>query len=173
VEDDVLLQGDRAGTERSSADASRISFGLIKARSRNHGLITIMKFIIILLIVATFGSVVFLTACNKSGGSSMQADVDAAIARGEHQFIGVMEGSGKINYPQVPGVPEWYFQVTGMRVRTVKPETREAELAYMKSYNEALYNTLKAQGKFDITEEKIATVKAFLDKKYTPPNKNP
>jgi hypothetical protein len=34
----------------------------------------------------------------------------------------------------------------------------------MKSYNDALYQTLKAQGKFHIIEENIARVKANLDK---------
>ena len=34
----------------------------------------------------------------------------------------------------------------------------------MKSYNDALYQTLKAQGKFHIIEENVARVKANLDK---------
>ena len=34
----------------------------------------------------------------------------------------------------------------------------------MKSYNDALYQTLKAQGKFHVIEENIARVKANLDK---------
>ena len=76
-----------------------------------------------------------------------------------------MEADGKISYPQVPGVPGWYFGVRQIRIRTVKPQTKDAELACRKSYNETLYWTLKAQGKFAITDEEIAKVKAFLDKK--------
>jgi hypothetical protein len=33
----------------------------------------------------------------------------------------------------------------------------------MKSYNDALYQTLKAQGKFHVIEENIARVKTNLD----------
>ena len=126
-----------------------------------------MKPTIVILAAAVVSSVLFLVACKRSGSSSVQADVDAAIARGDYQFIGVIKSDGKITYPQVPGVPEWYFSVTGMRARTGRPETRDAELAYIKSYNDALYTTLKAQGKFPITEERIAKVKAILVKRQT------
>jgi hypothetical protein len=34
----------------------------------------------------------------------------------------------------------------------------------MKSYNDALYQTLKAQGKFKVIEDNIARVKANLEK---------
>ena len=45
-----------------------------------------------------------------------------------------------------------------------KSETYDADFAYMKSYNDALYKTLKAQGKFHVVEENITRVKANLDK---------
>jgi hypothetical protein len=130
-----------------------------------------MKLMIVILAAAVVASVPFLAACKPAGSSSVQAAVDAAVARGDYQLIGVLvESEGKITYPQVPGVPEWYFSVTGMRVRTVKPEARDAELTYMKSYNDALYTTLKAQGRFPITKEQIAKVKAVLVKRQTQPN---
>jgi hypothetical protein len=56
------------------------------------------------------------------------------------------------------------FETTGIRIRQTTPETREADASYMTSYNDALYRTLKAQGKFHVIEENIATIKANLDK---------
>jgi hypothetical protein len=38
----------------------------------------------------------------------------------------------------------------------------------MNSYNDALYQTLKAQGKFHIIEENVARVKANLAKQQQP-----
>jgi len=121
----------------------------------------VMKISIILLAVTVIASFVFLTACKKNG---IQTDVDAAIALEQYQFIALLDDKGKWTYPQVPGVPEWYFQTTGIIPRLTKSETYDADLAYMKSYNDALYNTLKGQGKFHVIEENIARVKANLDK---------
>jgi hypothetical protein len=120
-----------------------------------------MKITIILFAVAVVAFLVFLTACKKRG---VQADVDAAVAQEQYQFISLLDPAGKWTYPQVPGIPDWYFQTSGIRVVTTKPETKDADLAYMKSYNDALYQTLKAQGKFHIIEESVAKVKANLDK---------
>jgi hypothetical protein len=120
-----------------------------------------MKTTIITLIVAAVASVVFLTACQKRGP---QADAEAAVSRDEFQFIALLDPEGKWTYPQVPEVPDWYFQTTGIRMQQTKPETKEADVAYMTSYNDALYRTLKAQGKFHVIEENVAKVKANLDK---------
>jgi hypothetical protein len=120
-----------------------------------------MKTTIILLAVTVIASLVFLTACKKKG---VQADVDAAIAQEQYQFIALLDDKGKWTYPQVPEIPDWYFQTTGISIRQTKPETFDADVAYMKSYNDALYQTLKAQSKFHIIEESIAKVKANLDK---------
>ena len=117
-----------------------------------------MKLIFILLVVAGITVVVFLAA-RKRGG--IQADVNAAVAKGEYQFIALMDDA--IVYPQVPEVPDWYFRTTGIRIRHVKPETRETDYAYMTNYNAALYQALKAQDKFHIIEENIARVKTNLD----------
>jgi hypothetical protein len=120
-----------------------------------------MKTTIALLIALAIGSFVFLTACKKNG---VQADVDTAIAQEQYQFIALLDDKGKWTYPQVPEVPDWYFQTTGISMRLTKSDTYEADSAYMKSYNDALYQTLKAQGKFHVIEENIARVKANLDK---------
>ncbi len=119
-----------------------------------------MKIVNVLLALAAITSLVFFTACGKKG---VQADVDAAIAQGQYQFIALLDDKGKWTYPQVPEIPDWYFQTTGIRIRQPKPETFDADAAYMKSYNDALYQTLKAQGKFHFIEENIARVKANLD----------
>jgi hypothetical protein len=111
--------------------------------------------------ITAIASLVFLSACKKKG---VQADVDAAITQGQYQFVALLDDKGKWTYPQVPEVPDWYFQTTGISIRQTKPETIDADLAYMKSYNDALYQTLKAQGKFHIIEENIARVKTNLDK---------
>jgi len=120
-----------------------------------------MKIAIILLVVTVIASFLFLTACKKNG---VQTDVDGAIAQEQYQFIALLDDKGKWTYPQVPEVPDWYFQTTGIIPRMTKSETYDADFAYMKSYNDALYKTLKAQGKFHIIEENIARVKANLDK---------
>lgn len=120
-----------------------------------------MKIILILLAVAVVAVIAFLTACKKQG---VQADVDAAVAQGQYQFIALLDPAGKWTYPQVPDIPDWYFHTTGIRMVMTKPETEDSDLAYMKSYNDALYQTLKAQGKFKMIEENVARVKANLDK---------
>jgi len=120
-----------------------------------------MKITIVLLASTVIASLVFLTACKKKG---VQADVDTAIAQEQYQFIALLDDKGKWTYPQVPEIPDWYFQTTGISPRLTKSETYEADLAYMKSYNDALYQTLKAQGKFHVIQENIAKVKANLEK---------
>jgi len=120
-----------------------------------------MKITSVLFAVAALASLVFLTACKKRG---VQADVDDAVAEEQYQFIALLDSAGKWTYPQVPGIPDWYFQTTGILPVMTKPERKDADLAYMKSYNDALYQTLKAQGKFRIIEENVAKVKANLDK---------
>ena len=120
-----------------------------------------MKITIVLLASTVIASLVFLTACKKKG---VQADVDTAIAQEQYQFIALLDDKGKWTYPQVPEIPDWYFQTTGISPRLTKSETFEADLAYMKSYNDALYQTLKAQGKFHVIQENIAKVKANLEK---------
>ena len=120
-----------------------------------------MKITIILLAITAVGFVVFITACKKRG---VQADVDAAVAQEQYQFIALLDPEGKWTRPSFPDIPAWYFETTGIRIQQTKPETKEADLAYMKSYNDALYQTLKAQGKFHVIEENIARVKANLDK---------
>ncbi len=86
------------------------------------------------------------------------------MARGDYQFIALLDQEGKWTRPQVPEIPAWYFETTGIRIQPTTPETKDTDLVYMKSYNDALYQTLKAQGKFHIIEENIARVKANLDK---------
>jgi hypothetical protein len=120
-----------------------------------------VKITIIFLAIAAVASLVFLVGCKKN---SVQAEVDAAIAQGQHQFIALLDDQGKLTYPQVPEIPDWYFQTTGISVHQTKPETYDADLTHMKNYNDALYQALKAQGKFHLVEENIARVKANLDK---------
>jgi hypothetical protein len=119
-----------------------------------------MKPTIIILAVALVGVIVFLVACKKRGP---QADAEAAVARGEYQFIALLDPDGKWTRPEVPGIPAWYFETTGIRIQQTKPETLAADAAYMKNYNDALAQTLKAQGKFHVIEENVARVKTNLD----------
>ena len=120
-----------------------------------------MKPAIIILLVAVVGIVVFLVGCKKRGP---QADAEAAVARGECQFIALLDSEGKWTRPEVPGIPAWYFETTGIHMQQTKPETMAADAAYMKSYNEALTQALKAQGKFHIIEENVVRVKQNRDK---------
>jgi hypothetical protein len=120
-----------------------------------------MKITIAILVLTGIVSLVILTACRKQG---VQADVDAAIANDQYQFIALLDQQGKWTYPQVPEIPDWYFQTTGISIRQTTPATFDADIAYMKSYNDALYQTLKAQGKFKVIEDNIARVKANLEK---------
>jgi hypothetical protein len=116
----------------------------------------------VILVVVVVAIATFLVGCRKRGP---QADAEAAVARGQYQFIALLDPDGKWIYPQVPGIPDWYFQTTGIRVRQTKSETREIDIAYMKSYNDALMQSLKARGKFHLVEENVARVKANLDKR--------
>lgn len=120
-----------------------------------------MKPTYILLILAVVAAVVFLASRKKNG---IQNDVDEAVAQENYQFIALLDKNGKWTYPRVPGIPDWYFQTTGIRIRQTKPETTEADTTYMKNYNDALYKTLKAQDKFHVIEESVAKIKANLDK---------
>jgi hypothetical protein len=120
-----------------------------------------MRFTIIILMILVVACIVFLTACKKRGP---EADAEGAVARGEYQFIALLDSDGNWTRPQVPEIPAWYFETTGIRIQQTKPETKEADVVYMKSYNDALYQTLKAQGKFHVIEENIARVKANLEK---------
>lgn len=117
--------------------------------------------IILILVVAVVGMAVFLVARKKR---SPQADAAAAVVRGDFQFIALLDSDGKWTYPQVAGIPDWYFKTTGIRMQQTRPETKEADVAYMKSYNDALTQMLKAQSKFHVIEGNIARVKANLDK---------
>lgn len=117
---------------------------------------------ILFLVAASIVVVIAFFATRRKGG--IHADVDTTVAQGQFQFIALLDPAGKWTYPQVPGIPDWYFQTTGIRIVTTKPETKDADLVYMKSYNDALYQALKAQGKFHIIEENVARVKANLDK---------
>ena len=119
-----------------------------------------MKIAFALVCLGAIGALAFLIGCKKSG---VQAEVEKAVAQGQYQFIALLDSKGKFTYPQVNGIPDWYFQGTGIRVRTTTPDTHEAELANMKSYNETLEQTLRAQGKFHVIEENVAKVKANLD----------
>ena len=119
-----------------------------------------MKLAITLVIFCVIAAVVLLTACRKGGP---EGDAAAAVSRGEYQFIALSDPDGKWTRPQFPEVPAWYFETTGIRIQTTKPETKETDLAYMKSYNDALYKALKDQGKFHVIEENIARVRKNLD----------
>ena len=93
-----------------------------------------MKLTIILIIVCAIAAAL-LTACRKRGS---EADAAAAIDRGEYQFIALMDPDAKWTRPEFSDIPAWYFETTGIRIQTTKPETKEADLAYMKSYNGAI-----------------------------------
>lgn len=88
----------------------------------------------------------------------------AAVARGDFQFLALVHEDGTKTLPQVPDVPSWYFETTGVNLLNVRPESDAAKLAErMNTYNDALYQALKAQGKFHLIEENIARIKANLD----------
>ena len=120
-----------------------------------------MKLTLILLAVALVATIAFLVGCKKRGA---QGDAEAAVARAEYRFIALLDPEGKWTRPEVPGIPAWYFEITGIRIQQTKPETRETDIAYMKSYNDALTQTLKAQGKFHFIEENVVRMKTNLDK---------
>ena len=86
-----------------------------------------MKLTIILLAVALVATA-FLVGCRKQGA---QADAKGAVARGEYQFIALVDPEGKWTRPEVSGIPAWYFETRGIRVQQTKPETREADIIYM------------------------------------------
>ncbi len=97
-------------------------------------------------------------------GGTVQASVYAAIERGEHQFIALMEPGGDIIFPKVDGIPDWYLEVSGFAIQQTTTETKEADLEYMKKYNDTMYKTLKDEGKLDLIEKDIATVGKNLGK---------
>jgi hypothetical protein len=67
--------------------------------------------------------------------------------------------------PEVPGVPAWYFEITGTKRLNIPPKVMGPDvLQEIKVYNDALLREIKAQGKFHILEEDIARVKAELER---------
>lgn len=119
-----------------------------------------LKLTILLAAAAVVLCIFLFIACKKHGP---QADAVAALARGEYQFVALLDPEGKWTRPEVPEIPAGYFETTGTRVRQTTAETQDADVAYMTTYNEALYRGLKAQGKFHVIEENIARVKANLE----------
>ena len=120
-----------------------------------------MLLYIALVVVAllVIGFVVML----KLGGT-VQADVYVAIQKGEYQFIALMEPGGNMIYPKVEGIPDWYLEVSGFTIQQTTPDTKNADLAYMKEYNDTMCRTLKEEGKFELIEKEIATVGKNLGK---------
>jgi flagellar basal body-associated protein FliL len=124
-----------------------------------------MKTIAIIAVIAMAGCLLFLLARKKPVGDPMRRLATAAVARGDFQFMALLHEDGTKTLPEVPDIPAWYFETTGVNFLTVRPETQAPELALrMKSYNDALYQELKAQGKLHMIEENITRVKADHDK---------
>jgi hypothetical protein len=118
----------------------------------------VLAFIIVVVLLVV-GIVIMI---NLDG--SVQAEVYAAIEKDQYQFIALMEPDGPITFPKVEGIPDWYLEVSGFAIRQTTPETKEADLAYMKEYNETMYKTLKDSGRFHLVEKDIATVGKNLGK---------
>src|SRR5437762_2701268 len=98
-----------------------------------------MKPAIIIIGVAVLGCLVFLLVRKKPGADSMAKLAAAAVARGEFQFLALMHEDGTKTLPEVPGIPTWYFETTGVNFLSVRPETEAPKLTQrMKSYNDAL-----------------------------------
>lgn len=119
-----------------------------------------MKLSIVFAAVALMGIVILLAACKKRGS---QADAETAVAQGDYQFVGCLTPKANGRVPKFHRYRRGIFETTGIRMRLTTPETKEADLAYMTSYNDALYQALKAQGKFRLIEENVARVKANMD----------
>lgn len=117
--------------------------------------------ILLLVGIVVISCIALLVACRRR--NSIQGEAKAAVSEGRYQFIALMDDDGKVTYPRVPEIPEWYFQTTGLMVRTVKPDTLAEETAHIKVYNDALYQELKRQGKFHHIQENMARVRTNLD----------
>jgi hypothetical protein len=77
-----------------------------------------MKPTIILIAVCILAAVaLLLTACGKRGP---EADAAAAIDRGEYQFVALMDPDAKWTRPEFLDIPAWYFETTGIRIRTTR-----------------------------------------------------
>lgn len=123
-----------------------------------------MKAIVIIAGIVVAGCLVFLLTRKRPAGDSMERLAAAAVARGDFQFMALLHEDGTKTLPEVPDIPAWYFETTGVNLLNVRPETEAPKLLQrMKSYNDALYQALKAQGKFHIIEENIARVRKNLD----------
>jgi hypothetical protein len=129
-------------------------------RSRSAREEEMLASIIVGLVILIVAGIVIMM---KLGGT-IQAEVYVAIEKGQYQFIALMEPDGPIIYPKVEGIPDWYLEVTCFAIRQTTPETKAADLAYMKEYNETMYKTLKDSGKFHLIEEDIVKVGKNLGK---------
>jgi len=78
-----------------------------------------MKTTITILVIGAVSCVIFLAACKKRG---VQADVDAAVAQEQYQFIALLGPDGKWVRPEFPDIPAWYFETTGIRIQQTRPE---------------------------------------------------
>lgn len=123
-----------------------------------------MRAIVIITGIVAVGCFVALLVRKRRVGDSMDRFAAAAVARGNFQFLALLHEDGAKTLPEVPGIPAWYFETTGVNLLTVRPETEAPKLALrMKSYNDALYQALKAQGKFHIIEADMVRVRKNLD----------
>lgn len=132
-----------------------------------------MRVIVIIAGIVVAGCIVVLLARKRPAGDSMEQLAAGAVARGDFQFLALLHEDGTKTMPEVPGIPAWYFETTGINFLTVRPETEAPKLAQrMKSYNDALYQALKAQGKFHVIEENMARVRKNLDAYEQPKRSN-
>lgn len=88
-----------------------------------------------------------------------------SVARGDFRFLALVNSDRTVILPEVPGVPAWYFEITGTKRLNIPPKVMGPDvLQEIKVYNDALLREIKAQGKFHILEEDIARVKAELER---------
>ena len=60
------------------------------------------------------------------------ADAYLALRQGRRQFVALQTPDGQLVYPQVPGIPEWYFSESAMTVRPTSEKTRSASASLVR-----------------------------------------
>ncbi len=91
-------------------------------------------------------------------GTSVDADAYLALRQGRRQFVALQTPDGQLVYPQVPGIPEWYFSESAMTVRPTSEKTRSQDLAYMQRYNDLMYRMIRQDGTLPQLQQEVQQV---------------
>lgn len=67
-------------------------------------------------VIAMVGYVIFLLAHKRTGDEAAAILAAKAVARGDFQFLALINKDGTKTFPEVPGIPTWVFRDHGREI---------------------------------------------------------